>query len=123
MEFQFDPADVEKNKSMTIIAAIFPILFFLPMVSDSNSAYGKFHANSALLVLLYWIVAGIVYSILASIFGAIFLFAPFLDLILVAIIGIAVWGSCFALWIIELVAACKVNAKPLPVIGKIVIIK
>jgi len=119
MEFQFDPADVQKNKSMAIIAVIFPILFFLPLVSDANSAYGKFHANSALLLLLYGIVASILYAILA----AIFIFIPYVGIILTTIISIAVWGTSLALWIFALVTACKGEAKPLPVIGKIVIIK
>ena len=42
----FDPADIEKNKTMGGLAYI---LFFLPLIVCPDSQYAKFHANQGLL--------------------------------------------------------------------------
>ncbi len=55
---QFDQADIEANKVLAILMVIFPILFFLVFVVDSmkNSAFSKFYANQALIVLILNII-------------------------------------------------------------------
>ena len=55
---QFDQADIEANKVFAILMVIFPILFFLVFVVDSmkNSAFSKFYANQALIVLILNII-------------------------------------------------------------------
>lgn len=55
---QFDQADIEANKVLAILMIIFPILFFLVFVVDSmkNSAFSKFYANQALIILILNII-------------------------------------------------------------------
>jgi uncharacterized membrane protein len=57
----FDPADIEKNKTMAGLAYF---IFFLPLLACPDSAFGKFHANQALLLLIVSIAGSIVLSII-----------------------------------------------------------
>lgn len=97
---QAAPAD--NSKTMALLAVIFPGLFFLPIVTTPKTEFGTFWANQALLLLLL--------SVVASITAAI-------------IIGILIGVFEVVLWIMALVSVCKGEMKPLPLIGKIQIIK
>lgn len=78
------------------------ILFFLPLILIPDSSFGRFHANQALLNLLWGIVFGILSKIaLGWLFGIITAVYP-------------VWGIFTALMGIE---------RPFPVIGKFTLIK
>lgn len=92
----------DNSKTMAILAVIFPILFFLPLVTQPKTQFGTFWANQALLLLLL--------SVLASITSAI-------------IIGIFVGIFEFVLWIMAIISVCKGEMKQLPLIGTISIIK
>ena len=50
---RMDPNDILQNKTLCGLAYVFPILFFLPLVSCPNSKFGRFHANQALLLFLF----------------------------------------------------------------------
>ncbi|HWQ58526.1 MAG TPA: zinc-ribbon domain-containing protein [Clostridia bacterium] len=95
------------DKTMAILAVIFPILFFLPLVTGNKTEFDRFWANQSLLLLL----AGVAISIFSSIFWVI------------AIIGGLLGLVVFVFWIISLVAVCKGEMKPLPLIGGIKIIQ
>lgn len=45
---QYDSTEMEQQKGLTIVAFIFWILFFLPVVSNKESAYAKTVANQVL---------------------------------------------------------------------------
>lgn len=90
------------NKTMAILAVIFPILFFLPLVAGDKTEFDKFWANQALLLFLL----GIISSITAAI-----------------IIGIVLGVAEFVFWIIAIIAVCNGQMKPLPLIGGIKIIQ
>ena len=75
------------------------ILFFLPLVLIPRSGFGRFHANQALLNLLWGVVFGILIKVIPGlrwIFGLIMLIYP-------------IWG---------IVTAMMGQEKPFPVIGK-----
>lgn len=57
----FDPADIEKNKTMAGLAYI---LFFLPLVASPDSPFGRFHANQGLVLLLFALIGSFVLSII-----------------------------------------------------------
>lgn len=103
------PADA--SKLWGILGYIFPILFFVPLIMDDlkTNAYSKFHANQQLVLLLAAIAVNIVGSII-PVLGW-FIILPFgsIALIVLAIMGI--------------VNAAKGEQKPLPMIGKIEILK
>lgn len=104
-------SDAEKNKALAIVGYIFPILFFIPLVTDAkNSPFAKFHANQQLDLLLFEVVGYIASTILT------FILIGFL-LWFVVIIG----GLVFM--IMGIINASKGEMKPLPLIGGINIIK
>lgn len=101
----FDPADIEKNKT---IAGLAYLLFFLPLISCPDSRYGKFHANQGLLLLIFGIGGGFILGLIPIIGTILAIFYP----IVVMVFGI-----------IGLVNGFQGKAKRLPLIGKINIIK
>ena len=79
------PVQTDNSKTMAILAVVFPILFFLPIVTNPKTEFGTFWANQALLLLLLSVVAsitaGIVIGILIWIFqvvlcGSLFITTP-----------------------------------------------
>ena len=107
---QANKDDIEKNKMMAIVGYIFPILFFIPLVSDGkNSPFAKFHANQQLVLLLAAIVVNIVGGIIPFLGWFIILPVGCIFLLVVAIMGI--------------INASKGEMKKLPLIGGIEIIK
>jgi uncharacterized membrane protein len=103
-------SDVEKNKPMAIIGYILPILFFIPLVSDSkNSPFAKFHANQQLILLLSAIAVNIVGGIIPFLGWFIILPIGSILLIILAIMGI--------------INGAKGEMKKLPIIGGFEIIK
>ena len=105
IEETFDPADIEKNKTMAGLAYL---IFFLPLIVCPDSKYGKFHANQGLLLLITSIVGTVVLSIIPIIGWVLVLFYPLVILVL---------------GIMGLVNGFSGKAKPLPIIGKYTIIK
>ena len=113
---EYDPQDIEKNKVMAILA-YFGILVLVPIFAAKDSKFAKFHANQGLLVCILGIIVGIVYRILLKV-------ATTLTMIsLVGFIGMALWIFVGVLAIIGIVNAAKGQAKELPLIGKIKILK
>lgn len=101
---EFDPQDIEANKTMSMLAYI---LFFLPLVACKDSAFGKFHANQGLLVWILFIVS--------SIIGIIPILGTIVSMVLYVV------GVIFV--ILGIVNTSKGLAKPLPIIGGITLIK
>lgn len=92
--------DVQKNKTMAILAWF---IFFLPLLTEAkDSKFAKFHANQALLADILWIIA---------IIGA-----PF-------VIGFFIFPVAGILWLIGIISAVNGQMKRLPLIGSIDIIK
>lgn len=110
-ETYFDQSDVQQNKTMVLLSAILqifiPILFFLPLVSCQNSAYGRYYANQGLLLLLIDLVGGII------------LIIPILGWIASPIIYIA----NFVFAIMNAVNANKGIRKGIPILGNVELIK
>lgn len=98
---QADPADVEKNKTMAILAYF---IFFLPLVTDAkDSPFAKFHANQSLILLLGMFILMFINII------------PFLGQLLWFVGSIAI----FVFWIMGLMNASGGKMKELPLIGGI----
>ena len=112
---QFAPEDIEKNKTISAIAVFIPILFFLPLVSDSASKFGKFYANQGLILLVLGIAAGVVTTIIAII--------PILGWILAPLINAVVYIFLFVCCIMGLLNALKGVAKRAPLVGFLDILK
>ena len=103
----FDPADIEKNKGMAILAYI---IFFIPLIAAGDSKFAKFHGNQGLVLFIFGFGIQIVSVILYVIFIG-FIIQP-------------IGGILWLVWaIIGIVNASGGQAKPLPIIGGINIIK
>jgi len=100
-----DPADVEKNKGMAIVAYI---IFFIPLLAAKDSPFAMYHANQGLTLFLAAVAVNIVFTII-PIIGWILL--PFANL---AIVVLAILG---------IINAANGTTKPLPLIGSITLLK
>ena len=111
---QFDAADVEKNKVLAIVGYIFPILFFIPLVTESkNSLYAKFHANQQLILLIFGVAGGMALGIISAILA----FIPVIGPLMIMMLMPAFWFVCLALMILGIINAINGMGKQLPVIG------
>lgn len=100
-------ADVSQVRLFGIIGYIFPILFFLPLVTEAkDNSFAKFHANQQLLLLLFLIIGNTAASILTVILIGLLLYP------VVWIFGLV----CMVLGILNVV---NDREKPLPIIGTI----
>ncbi|MBR6923284.1 MAG: hypothetical protein IKH50_01965, partial [Oscillospiraceae bacterium] len=102
---QYDPAEMEQQKGLTIVAFLFEILFFLPILSNKDSAYAKTVANQALTIA----AANIVVSILSRIIGKIPVLGAILGLVL-SLVSIALVILC----ILKIVDAVNGKMRKLP---------
>lgn len=103
---EFEKNDIESNKTMALLAYI---IFFIPLLAAKDSKYARYHANQGLILLLAAIAINIIGSIIPIIGW--FIIIPLGDV------------AVFVLAIIGIINASKGEAKPLPVIGSITIIK
>lgn len=98
---EFDPADIEANKAMGILAYL-GILVLIPIFAAKESKFAKFHANQGLTLLLAVFATQLLNII--PFLGQVLCFLCNLLLAVLAIVGI--------------VNVCKGLAKELPIIGK-----
>jgi uncharacterized membrane protein len=111
---QFDSLDVDKNKALAIVGYIFPILFFIPLVTEAkNSVYAKFHANQQLILLIFGFAGGVSLSITTFILA----FIPIMGTIMGMLLLPVFWLACLALAIMGIINAANGSSKKLPVIG------
>lgn len=103
---QPDTKDVTDNKLMAVFAYI---IFFIPLIAARESKFAMYHANQGLLVFLAAVIINIVGSIIPLIGW--FLIIPLGNLAVLAYV------------IIGIINAVNGVQKPLPLIGKIEIIK
>ncbi len=101
----YDPEDIEKNKTM---AGLSYIIFFLPLLACPDSKYGKFHANQALLLLIVSVIGNIVLG-----------FIPVIGWMLLPVYAVVI----LIMGIMGLVNGFGGKVKQLPLIGKYTIIK
>ena len=116
-ERQADPNDAEQNKLMAILAYI---LFFIPLLTGDHkkSPFVLFHTNQGTVLA----ISAIVYSIAYRILFRILIVIPILGWLLIFLLGLC--GFVFlVLAIIGIINAATGKMKPLPLIGKLTIIK
>lgn len=113
---QFDPADIAANKTMAGLAYI---LFFLPLIACPNSRYARFHANQSLVLVITSILASILYSVLSALLLSISWRLTFVTVLLsfLLFLPLGIFG------LIGLIRGFSGKAKPLPLIGKIRILR
>lgn len=110
---EYDPADVEKNRVMAILA-YFSWLVLIPLIAANDSRFARFHCNQG-------IVLAIIEIVIWAIFGALS-FIPLVGWIFIVINSVLSLG-CFALAVIGIINAANGKAKELPLIGHIKLLK
>ena len=108
-ERSFDEADVKKSEVLAIIAYLIPILFFLPVVNNKNSAYCRFHSNQALAWFITLMVLGFVFKIV----GIIPIIGTLLSCVVYPIVVLAI-DAAF------IIGSHKGKAYKLPFIGDLI---
>ena len=111
---QFDPQDINDNKGMSVLAYI-GILFLIPLLACPNSRFARYHTNQGLVLFLLELAIGVV----TSIFAFIPVIGPIIGGLLSAVGGI----FTLVLMIMGIINAAQGQAKELPLIGKITLLK
>ncbi len=114
----FDRADIDKNKGMSIVAYL-SWLVLIPLIAAPGSKYARFHSNQGLVLAIaevaWWIAASIVTAVFSVInYRLGMLFSAILNLANIAFL---------VLTIIGIINAADGRAKELPIIGKIKLLK
>jgi len=102
----FEKDDIENNKVMALLAYI---IFLVPLLAAKESKFAMFHTNQGLILFLCAVAVNIVGGIVPIVGWLIILPLGNLFVFILAIIGI--------------INAAKGEAKPLPLIGGIKILK
>lgn len=122
----FDPADIEKNKGMAILAYL-SWLVLIPIFAAKDSKFARYHVNQGLVLaiaeIVWWAVQGVVLGIVKSIFVIAFGYSLLGVYSLIAILFGLLNLLFLAMAIIGIVNVANGRAKELPVIGKIKLIK
>jgi uncharacterized membrane protein len=98
---------VSEDRTIAIVAYITLIGFIVAIILHGNkkTRLGAYHLRQSLGLMLAWVAAFFVTSILAMI--------PFIGWIL----GLAIWGGLFVLWLLGLLNAANGQLKPVPYVG------
>ncbi len=114
----FNTQDVEQNKAFAVLSYI-PLLFLVPLLVAKDSAYARFHANQGLVLFIFEIICLGITSVLSRAFGIIPILGGIVNWMVSLLIGIIE----LILTILGIVNACSGDAKKLPIIGAITIIR
>ena len=113
----YESADIEQNKVMAVLAYFGPLVL-VPILAAKDSKFAKFHANQGLVLficsIVYWIALMFISFVLYSISDYLGIFVHILRLLNIAFLVLAILG---------IVNAINGQAKELPVIGKIQLLK
>lgn len=111
----FDTHDINENHTMAVVMAVFPFLFFLPLVSGKNSPYMKFMANQTLI----YFILDLVLNAVCKVVGAV----PFIGGLAAGILGAVINLVMLIFWLIGLINAINGNPVRYPLIGEFDILK
>ena len=106
-ETVYDSRDIEDNRIMAILAYIW-ILFLVPLLAAKDSRFARFHAYQGATLFIAWVVVNVVGRLLPYNLSGLAWIASVLVLAL-AIVGI--------------MNAYRGQAKPLPLIGRLLLPK
>ena len=118
--------DIENNKLISVLAYL-GLFVLIPIFAAKDSPFARFHSNQGLVLLLAGVILTFIYPVFylfflvslmftgARISGMIFVLITAIFLILIAVM--------FILTILGIVNALTGKKKPLPLIGRITILK
>lgn len=104
---QFDPQDINDNKGMSVLAYI-GFLFLVPLLACPNSKFARYHTNQGLVLFLLEFALGLI---------------PIAGLIIGGLLSAVGGIFTLVLMIMGIINAAQGQAKELPLIGKITLLK
>ena len=115
---EFDPADIQQNKIMAVLAYL-SWLVLIPIFAAPQSRFARYHANQGLVLaiteIVWWIATGILTTVLYNISWT-------LGSLVSTVLGLA--NLVFlVLLVIGIMNAANGQAKELPLVGKFRILK
>jgi uncharacterized membrane protein len=105
--YQTGPADIAENKGISVLCYL-GILLLIPLLSKPNSGFVRYHSNQGLVLLIFEILVGILGCI------------PYLGWFVIWPVGYIFGLVCLIMGIVN---AVNGSVKPLPLIGKITLLK
>ena len=116
-------SDAQANKAMGILAYL-GILVLVPLFAAKESQFARYHANQGLVLAIAEVAFGIIYSIIVGILTGLLLSTGAWGLwsVLTTILGL-LWLFFLVLAIIGIVNAVNGRCRPLPLIGRITLLK
>ena len=111
---QFGPQDINNNKGLSVLAYI-GFLFLVPLLACPNSKFARYHTNQGLVLFLLEFALGVVTGILGII--------PIAGLIIGGLLSAVGGIFTLVLMIMGIINAAQGQAKELPLIGKITLLK
>ena len=116
---EYTEEDISKNRVMAIFAYI---LFLIPLFAAKNSRYARFHTNQGMVITIASAAVSFTTSLTTTILRLIswrlYGFANFIN-----IIGILICLGAIPLTVFGIIYAAKGQAKELPFVNKIKILK
>ncbi len=111
---EFEKEDAQQNKVMGILAYI-GILVLVPIFAAKDSKFARFHANQGLVLAIFEVASYLVFNVILSMVkyvGWVF-----------GLIGWIISVGLLVLAVLGIVAAARGQAKELPIVGQIKILK
>ncbi|MBO5486661.1 MAG: hypothetical protein J5988_07010 [Eubacterium sp.] len=113
----FNTEDVSENKVFGILSYI-GILVLIPIFAAKDSQYARFHSNQGLVLCIVEIALNIIVRVISFILS--FVLG---GVILASLLELAVAVVSLVFMILGIVNACSGEAKQLPIIGGVTILK
>ncbi len=120
---EYDPAkDAAEHKGISVVAYL---LFFIPLIMGAHktSEFVKFHTNQGLVLFIFYAAWGIIHAILSAILSAVLFSGSFAVWSIISLILGLIWIIPAIFLVIGILNVVRGVCKPLPLIGKIRIIK
>ncbi|MDR1545664.1 MAG: hypothetical protein LBU12_02905 [Deltaproteobacteria bacterium] len=109
----FDDNDIETNKFLAALAYL-GILFLIPLFAAPNSKFARAHTNQGILLFISYIFVSLVFGF--------FSILPLIN-ILALVIGSLFFIVLFIITIRQIILALTSKYKPIPIIGKLAVLK
>ena len=108
-----DPADVEKNKVMAILAYL-GILVLVPLLAAKESPFARYHTNQGLLLCIISVVLWLILFVGGIVLGAV---TGGIGSCVTCAVGLPIFICVLVLAIMGIINAVNGKMQPLPVIG------
>jgi len=120
---EYDPMDIANNKGLSILSYL-GILFLIPLLTAKHSKFAQFHAKQGFTLFLADLVLGMLGGFVSMVFNGLSYISYLSFFFIMPTVVLGAFGVLsLVLKILGIVYSAQGQAKELPVIGKIKILK